>query len=120
ASALECAFTDISGPDRALARAYSRLRSSYLGSMVPWLGAGELLNLAAGWAPDDAGAGSSSPSRASVLSGLLRVPRARPADLAGRSVARHVRYAVGARPRKAASRSLGSAVASAVTGAANR
>ena len=61
ASAPECAFTDISGPDRALARAYSRLRSSYLGSMVPWLGAGELLNLAAGWAPDDAGTGSSSP-----------------------------------------------------------
>jgi len=67
ASAPECAFTDIPGPDRALARAYSRLRSSYLGSMVPWLGAGELLNLAAGWAPDDAGTGSSSPSRASVL-----------------------------------------------------
>jgi hypothetical protein len=40
---------------------YSRLRSSYLASMVPWLGAGELLNLAAGWAPDDAGTGSSSP-----------------------------------------------------------
>ena len=29
--------------------------------MVPWLGAGELLNLAAGWAPEDAGTGSSSP-----------------------------------------------------------
>jgi hypothetical protein len=29
--------------------------------MVPWLGAGELLNLAVGWAPDDAGTGSSSP-----------------------------------------------------------
>jgi hypothetical protein len=29
--------------------------------MVPWLGAGELLNVAAGWAPDDAGTGSSSP-----------------------------------------------------------
>src|SRR5258708_34703214 len=29
--------------------------------MVPWLGAGELLNLAAGWAPDDVGTRSSSP-----------------------------------------------------------
>src|SRR5256886_11186843 len=46
--------------------------------------------------------------------------RARPADVAGRSVAWQVRYAAGVRPRKAASRSLGSAVAPAVTGAANR
>ena len=40
---------------------YSRLRSSYLASMVAWLGAGELLNSAADGAPDDAGTGSSSP-----------------------------------------------------------
>jgi len=39
--------------------------------MVAWLGAGELLNLAADGAPHDAGTGSSSPSRASVLSGWL-------------------------------------------------
>src|SRR5882724_5254845 len=49
-----------------------------------------------------------------------KLGRARPADVAGRSVAWQVRYAAGVRPRKAASRSLGPAVAAAVTGAANR
>jgi hypothetical protein len=58
---------------------------------MPWLGVGELLNLAAGWAPDDADAerGRGRPSTA-------RSVRARSADAAGRSVAWHGRYAWGA------------------------
>ena len=67
ASAPECAFTDISGPDRALARRTHACAAPTWHQWCPGWGAGELLNLAAGWAPDDAGTGSSSPSRASVL-----------------------------------------------------
>jgi hypothetical protein len=36
---------------------------------MPWLSAGELLNLAAGWAPDDAGIGSFVAFPACVLAG---------------------------------------------------
>src|SRR6266480_3235715 len=50
------AFTEIRGPDRAPSATDSRLRSSCRASIIPWLDVGELLNLAAGWAPDDAGA----------------------------------------------------------------
>jgi hypothetical protein len=51
----------ISPPGPSPSATSSPLRSSYLGSMAPWLGTGELLTLAACWAPDDAGTGSSSP-----------------------------------------------------------
>src|SRR5690242_18954509 len=80
---------------------------------MAWSGVGELLNLAAGWAPDDADAERvvAGPPLRSVRPGLLR----RLADQWPGMGAMP-----GQRPRKAASRSLGPAVAATVTGAANR
>src|ERR1022692_691029 len=127
------AVSTITSRQLATARA-----SSCLASIMSWLGAGELLNLAAGWAPDDVGAGSSSPCPG-VCAFRLTVPFGANASyslaviplFAGRVVAGPPLRALcgsgpltrladqwpgmgampGERPRKAASRSLGPAVA---------